>query len=243
MTRDEHDRLAAEYVLGLLDSEERGLAERMLIADSTFQASVEQWRQRFAEWDDTAVDIPADEALWQRIEANLAPQTRPAASPASARPRQAVQGRRQSLWESLAFWRAFGLAGAFAALALALGVGYFALKASRQPLLVAVLMTENNQPGAVLRTFSDGRAELTPLGDMEIPHNHSIQVWTFPDPASAPVSVGVVQAAKTVLLNLENLPRPHSDQLFAISIEPLTGSPTGQPTGPVVMKGTASTAL
>jgi anti-sigma-K factor RskA len=110
-------------------------------------------------------------------------------------------------------------------------------------MLVAVLMNDANQPGAVLRTFADGRVELTPLGDMQIPHNHSIQVWTFPDPAAAPVSVGIVHAARTVFLDLRNLPRPHTDQLFAISVEPLSGSPTGLPTGPVIMKGTATTAL
>lgn len=243
MTRDEHDRLAAEYVLGLLDQEETGLAERMLTSDVAFQASVEQWRTRFAEWDDTAPEILAPEALWRRIEAGLTPASQAQARPALAPPQASAPGLLQSIWDSLAFWRAFGLAGAVAALVLAAGLGFFALKASRQPVLVAVLMNESNQPGAVLRTFANGRAELTPLGDMQIPHNHSIQVWTFPNPTGAPVSVGVVQTAQTVLLSLENLPNPHSDQLFAISIEPFAGSPTGQPTGPVVMKGTASTAL
>jgi len=243
MRRDEQDRLAAEYVLGLLDGEDRGLAERMLTSDAVFQADVEQWRRRFAEWDETAVHVPAGEALWQRIEASLADAPPVAARPAPRAPQQASPGRWRALWDNLRFWRGFGLAGAFAALALAVGLSFFAVKASRQPVLVAVLMTDANQPGAVLRTFADGRAELTPLGDMQIPHNHSIQVWTFPNPTSAPVSVGVVQVAKTVLLDIENLPRPHSNQLFAISIEPLAGSPTGLPTGPVVMKGTASTAL
>lgn len=243
MTRDDQDRLAAEHVLGLLEGEERGQAERLLATDAAFQALVEQWRRRFAEWDDTADDLPPGEALWQRIETGLADQTAAAAGrPAPVRP-TASPGRIQRLWNSLSFWRGFGLAGAVAALLLAAGLGFFAEKASRQPVLVAVLMSEANQPGAVLRTFADGRAELTPLGDMQIPHNHSIQVWTFPDPRGAPVSVGVIHTAKTVLLDLANLPQPHTDQLFAISVEPLTGSPTGQPTGPVVMKGTASTAL
>jgi anti-sigma-K factor RskA len=139
--------------------------------------------------------------------------------------------------------RAFGLAGAMAVLLLAAGVGFFALKASRQPVLIAVLLNDANQPGAVLSTYADGRAELVPLGDMTISHNHSVQVWTFPDPAGPPVSVAIVQSARTVRLNLGNLPQPHSEQLFAISIEPLSGSPTGRPTGPMVMKGTAETAL
>jgi anti-sigma-K factor RskA len=248
MTRDDQDRLAAEHVLGLLEGDERGLAERLLGSDGGFQAQVEQWRRRFSEWDSTAAEEPAGESLWHRIEGGLetSPQAEPAHAaprPAAATPRRSSPGLLQGLWDSLSFWRAFGMAGAAAALVLAAGLAFFAEKASRQPILVAVLMNEANQPGAVLRTFTDGRAELTPLGDMQIPHNHSIQVWTFPDPAGAPVSVGVVQTARTVLLSLQNLPQPHSNQLFAISVEPLAGSPTGQPTGPVVMKGTATTAL
>ena len=228
MTRDDQDRLAAEHVLGLLEGEERGTAERLLASDESFQALVQQWRTRFAEWDNTAADIAPSDALWQRIETGLEPQ--PAATvarPVASARRETSPGLLRGLWNSLAFWRGFGMAGALAALLLAVGVGYFADKAARQPTLVAVLMSETNQPGAVLRTFADGRLELTPLGDMEIPHNHSIQVWTFPDPNGAPVSVGVVQTARTVLLDPRNLPRPHSNQLFAISVEPLAGSPTG----------------
>lgn len=244
MTRDEQERLAAEHVLGLLEGEERGQAERLLASDATFQAMVEEWRSRFSEWDSTAAALPPGNALWQRIEAGLAAEpARATQRPLAAAPLSSPSGPLRSLWDNLAFWRAFGLAGALAALLLAMGMGFFALKASRQPILVAVLMNDANQPGAVLRTFADGRVELTPLGDMQIPHNHSIQVWTFPDPASAPVSVGIVHAARTVFLDLRNLPQPHTDQLFAISVEPLSGSPTGLPTGPVIMKGTATTAL
>ncbi|WP_371680098.1 anti-sigma factor domain-containing protein [Microvirga sp. KLBC 81] len=70
-----------------------------------------------------------------------------------------------------------------------------------------------------------------------------MQVWAFPNPAGAPVSVGMIHAARTVLLNMQNMPHPHSDQLFAISVGPLIGSPRGMSTDPVVMKGTASMAL
>ena len=184
MTRDEQERLAAEHVLGLLEGEERGQAERLLATDATFQAMVEEWRSRFSEWDSTAAALPPGDALWQRIEAGLAAEpARATQRPLAAAPLSSPSGPLRSLWDNLAFWRAFGLAGALAALLLAMGMGFFALKASRQPILVAVLMNDANQPGAVLRTFADGRVELTPLGDMQIPHNHSIQVWTFPDPA------------------------------------------------------------
>lgn len=243
MKRDDVDRLAAEHVLGLLEGEERGVADRLLASDSEFRALVEVWRQRFSAWDETAAEIPPGESLWQRIESSVIAAPAAVLAPAAPAPRTATPGLLASLWDNLSFWRTFGLVGAVATLLLAAGMGFFAVKASRQPVMIAVLLTDANQPGAVLSTYSDGRAELVPLGDMTIPHNHSVQVWTFPDPAGPPVSVGVVQVARTVRLKLDNVPQLRSDQLFAISIEPLSGSPTGLPTGPVVMKGTASTAL
>lgn len=248
MRRDDLDRLAAEHVLGLLEGEERGMADRMLVSDGEFRDLVELWRGRFSAWDETADAIPAGETLWARIESSVGavPATAPApaaAAPAAAAPRPASPGLLDRLWESLNFWRTLGLASAMAALLLAAGMGFFAMKASRQPVMVAVLLNDANQPGAVLSTFEDGRMELVPLGDMTIPHNHSVQVWTFPDPAGPPVSVGVLQTARTARMKLDDLPQPHSNQLFAISIEPLAGSPTGLPTGPMVMKGTATAAL
>ncbi|QFU17244.1 anti-sigma factor [Microvirga thermotolerans] len=237
MTRDDLDRLAAEYVLGLLEGEERAEAERRLAEDRGFPAMVETWRRRFAELDETAPQLPPDEGLWRRIDAAIAgPAPRAAVQPVRAEPRL-------RLWDNLFFWRGLGLAGAFAALLLALGLAYTLSRTSRQPVMIAVLLNDSNQPGAVLSTYADGHAELVPLGDMTIPHNHSIQIWTFPDPKGAPVSVGVISVPRSTRLDMDKMPRLHSDQLFAISVEPLNGSPTGQPTGPVVMKGTASTAL
>lgn len=243
MRRDDFDRLAAEHVLGLLEGEERGMADRLLASDGDFRNLVELWRHRFSAWDATADELPAGDALWARIENSVsaAAKAAPAASAVASRP--VSPGLLERIWESLSFWRTLGLAGAAAAVLLGLGMGFFAMKASRQPVMIAVLLNDANQPGAVLSTFGDGRMELVPLGDMTIPHNHSVQVWTFPDPAGPPVSVGVLRAARTARMAMEDLPQPHSNQLFAISVEPLAGSPTGRPTGPVVMKGTASAAL
>ncbi|RDI59177.1 anti-sigma factor [Microvirga subterranea] len=242
MRRDDFDRLAAEHVLGLLEGEERGVADNLLASDGDFRNLVELWRQRFSAWDETADELPAGDALWARIESSVS--AAPVAAPrASAASRPASPGVLERIWESLSFWRTVGLAGAAAALLMGLGMGFFAIKASRQPVMIAVLLNDANQPGAVLSTFEDGRMELVPLGDMTIPHNHSVQVWTFPDPAGPPVSVGVLRAARTARMTMDDLPQPHSNQLFTISVEPLAGSPTGLPTGPVVMKGTASAAL
>lgn len=241
MSSEQHDRLAAEHVLGLLEGEEHTRAERLLASDATFRAAVDQWRVYFAEFDETVAPISPSESLWQRIEVGVTAE--PPAATARAPAARPAPSALRNIWESLPFWRTAGLTAAFAALLLAFGVSFFADKASRQPVMIAVLLNSANQPGAVLSTFADGRAELVPLGEISIPDNHSMQVWTLPDPAGPPVSIGLVNAARTVQLNLEKLPRPQSNQLFEISVEPLHGSPTGLPTGPVILKGTASTAL
>jgi anti-sigma-K factor RskA len=236
MTEPDFDRLAAEHVMGLLEGEESGIAERLLASDTAFRTMVERWQRRFHELDATTPVAVVNEALWNRIENGL-----PAAPKKTVIP--SPNAALAALWRSLPFWRTAGLAGALASLVLAIGVGVFAARAARQPVMVAVLMTDANRPAAVVNAFANGRAELVPLEGINIPANHSFQVWTFPDPQGAPVSVGVVRDIRTMPLQTEALPHLRPDQLFAISVEPPNGSPTGLPTGPVMMKGTASTAL
>src|SRR5262249_59687143 len=46
---DHMDALAAEYVLGSLDFEERARARNLLEADATFAAKVQRWERRVGE--------------------------------------------------------------------------------------------------------------------------------------------------------------------------------------------------
>ncbi len=247
MSPDHRDRLAAEHVMGLLEGEERQEAERLLGSDQAFQSAVLVWQSRFVELDDTAVPASAGDALWRRIESSLGPVTTEAWSrPATARapilipdPRMAFQ----ALWRSLAFWRAAGLAGAFATIALAVGLGLLADRAARSPVLVAVLLTDANQPAGVINAYASGQAELVPFSSMQVPAGRAFEVWAIPGPNQNPISVGVVTRARSMPLNLQRVPALSPNQTFAISVEPPTGSPTGLPTGPVLMKGTTTTAL
>ena len=245
MTRDEIDRLAIEYVLGLLDGAEAAQAKRLLAQDPEFEAAVARWRARFAELDDTAPAVPASDALWRRIEAGLEATAEPAAAPEPAQtPAPSRRLAFAALWRSLPFWRASGLVGAAAAVALAVALARSPGPSVRAPAFVAVLMTHDNRPAAVVNAFADGEAELNPLQGMTVPQGRSLQSRTFARGTNAPpVSIGVLEQARTVRLRLQDLPRLRADQLFAIRLEPPGGSPTGQPTGPVQMKGPASTAL
>ena len=245
MTPDDRDRLAAEHVMGLLEGQEQAQAERLLETDSAFQTSVAAWRARLAELDETAPPAAAGEALWRRIEGSLAGSGQAAPVAAGDPTPVIVQDPRSAfaaLWRNLAFWRAAGLAGALATVALAISLGVLAERGSRAPVLVAVLLTDSNQPGGVVNAFADGEAELVPLGAIPIPPGRALEIWTLWDRARGPVSIGLIDEARRVRLNLRDLPRPGPNQLFEITLEPATGSPTGRPTGPILMKGTTSPA-
>lgn len=252
MTDDDRDRLAAEYVLGLLEGEDAARAERLIAGDRAFADTVARWRTHFAELDATAAPVSIPDALWHRIEAGMAAADRP--DTARAMPLIVPDPRTafRALWRSLSFWRMAGLAMTAASLLLAVGVYWTAAfmsdavdaERARKPMLVAVLVKEGtNQPAAVVNAFASGAVELIPLETIDVPHNHALEIWTLWDKAVGPRSVGLMNQAHSVRLNLQNLPKPGPNQLFEISLEPAGGSPTGRPTGPVLMKGSTATAL
>ncbi len=242
MTREDKDILAAEYAMGLLAGEEAAQAEQLLADDEEFIAMHVRWRERLSEIDATATKVTPDAALWTRIEAALPRAAKPQIAKMSS-PLPSPLLRLKDLWDSLGFWRPAGLVATMAALVLAAGLGLSVREVGRQPVLVAVLMTENNQPGAIVNVLADGRAELVPLGDIPVPAGRVLQIWTLWDRVRGPVSVGLAQSARRLDLEVKALPRTTATQLFEITLEPEGGSPTGRPTGPVLMKGNATTAL
>ena len=231
--RDRDDKaLAGEYVLGLLESEAKAAVERRIASDAGFAREVEGWRARFAAFDDATPPQAASDALWSKIEAGMPAR---AQSAASATPRL-------RFWDSVPALRAsiYGFAALVMVLGVALGVAV--QKAIQQPVMIAVLL-DGNRAGAVVHTFADGRSVLLPLTAMHVPDGKALEVWTLPSRERGPVSVGLMNQARTLQLQLKDLPKPSADQLFEITLEPATGSPIGRPTGPVLFKGNAALAL
>ena len=75
-----------------------------------------------------------------------------------------------------------------------------------------------------------------------MPEGRALEIWTLWDRQRGPVSVGLMDRPRSIRLKLDNLPK-NAGQLFEITLEPKTGSPTGRPTGPILMKGLTTTAL
>ena len=68
---DYTDALAAEYVLGTLDLEERTQARTLLDADQAFAANVELWERRFGELYLMVEPVEPEAKIWARIKAKM----------------------------------------------------------------------------------------------------------------------------------------------------------------------------
>lgn len=237
--QNEMSALAAEYVLGFLEGADRVMAENRIASDPAFAREVTRWQTHLGELDMMVKPVALPDTLWPKLEKNLSVQQ--VAQPLRVE-NPSILARLSTLWENLPFWRAAGLTTAFASLALAIGLGVAVQEARKTPALVAILVTDGNQPAAVVNAFADGRTELVPLENFAVPEGKALEIWTLWDRSVGPRSVGLIGKSQSTRLRLDKLPLGKG-QLFEITLEPATGSPTGRPTGPILAKGLTTQAL
>lgn len=219
----EDELIAAEYALGVLDAAERAAAAQRIARDSAFARLVEAWERRLAPWAGQLAEVAPPPAVWERIAATLPP---PAAE-------------RQGLWGSLPFWRIFALASALAAACLAVVVYFGAV--SGQGALVASI--EGKDTRAFVATIDAKRGTVAVIPAAYVADATRVpELWIIPADGK-PRSMGLLRADKPVTLTLspELAKFANSNVLLAVSLEPPGGSPTGQPTGPVIASGKLTT--
>lgn len=223
--------LAGEYVLGTLSQHERREVEARLPADPALREAVAAWEQRFVPLLSLVEPVAPPAHLWQRIARSLEP--RPAAA-ARARAKPLPWWRD---WESLRLWRGLAAGGfALATLMAALLVVKVAAPDSATPgtrYMVVLVAPGDRAPGWVMQTSSARKIELIPLVQAEVPEDRALQLWTKADSWNAPVSLGLIQPGQSVQIPLDQIPGVQPNQLFELTLEPRTGSPTGRPTGPI----------
>lgn len=233
MTREEILERAGEYVLGLIEGTEKLAFEAAMQADAELAAAVQRLTAQLQPLDDTAAGT-GNPALWPAIAARIAttPQQRSVAAP----PPAANENRRAA---PMLRW-----AGLAASLVLSLGVGYLAGVSLQpppaRPTMIAVLLNEGDaSPGAIIEAFGDDSVRIVPLELFEVPEGQVLEVWTLPDADTGPVSLGTLGSTEGTRLVGPDLPPPAAGQLYEITLEPAPRSPTGRPTGPILVKGFA----
>ncbi len=235
ITPNDGDRLqalAGEYVLGTLSRAEHQSVAAQLATNPALRAAVADWEQRFLPLLSLVEPELPPEQLWPRITRSLdqLPQAKEAA-------RTAAAARKPLPWwrdlESLALWRGL-TAGGFAIASVLAAV--LLLQAAPQPgtrYMVVLVAPEDRAPGWVMQTSSARQIELIPLGMAEVPAGKALELWTKADAWNAPVSLGLIKPGQRVQVPLDQIPGVQPNQLFELTLEPSTGSPTGRPTGPI----------
>jgi anti-sigma-K factor RskA len=226
--RNELDRRAGEYVLGLLSDDERDAFEDELARSAGARLALRQARERFAELDATAPHVSAPPTLWSRIEAGLD-------TPFGDTTSNVVPLRRRA---PTRFWHGFATAAVAAAVLLAVGFGTLRSLFAPAPELIVVLLNAQSQPAAIVEAYHGQRVRVVPLERFNLPAGKALQVWTLPSRDTGPVSVGLIEGTSATTMD-NDLPAPRIDQFYEITVEQEGGSPTGKPTGPVVAKGFA----
>jgi anti-sigma-K factor RskA len=234
---DREDLRYAEYVLGVLDADARAALEREIARDPKAAAEVARWQKHLLPLAEDVAPVAPPDYVWARVRSTL--------GMAAFEPRTSIAPQRLSLWQNAALWRWFALgAGMVAAGCIALLIllprAPSAPAATQQiSYVTAVIQQDNGLPGwtATLDT-AHARLVLVPAAPNAIPAGRVPELWLIP-PGAKPIAVGVFAPDKATTLNLPRdlLAKINAKALLAVSIEPPGGSPTGQPTGPVVGKG------
>lgn len=234
MLSEDREVMAAEYVLGTLDANERTQAEALLASDSEFAARVRYWENYLGALIANVEPVEPGRDLFPLIRARIAN--------AGAGGSNVIDlTRRLNRWRGATF-----VASALAAsLLLFVSVKEFApdyLPAALRPdsaRYVAVIQQSKDAPAFLLTVDTRTKSFTVRKVGAEAPQGRAFELWLVHDKFPAPRSLGVVSEHEftrpAAFANYD--PQIINEATYAVSVEPPGGSPTGAPTGPVVFTG------
>ena len=206
-------QLASEYVLGTLSPRARLRFERLLRNDADLRAEVVAWQEKLMPLASALPSISPPRRVWRGIEARL--------------------GLRAAMSSRLAFWRGLGL---LSSVLSALLIVYVMLgpRVGSEQNYIALINDEQAKPAWLLST-RDNILSMKALTPRPVAANQALELWLLPR-SGKPISLGLMPISGSKQASLSDKVREQFTQAsaIAVSLEPAGGSPTGQPTGPVL---------
>jgi anti-sigma-K factor RskA len=220
------DALCGEYLLGTLRGRARRRFERALKDEPGVAARLAYWQRTFAPRPADTMHVQPDPKTWRRLQRELQ-----------------LARYRTPWWRRANVWRAWA-AAATAALVVVVGVQLRRATVEPPPLVEVARLAAKDQPPAVTAAVSPDRAwlELRAARPIEAGPAQSYELWVIPAEGGAPLSLAVLGRLDARFV----VPEAHRARLragatLAVSVEPAGGSPTGAPTGPVILAGKIET--
>lgn len=206
--------LAAEYVLGTLDADERASVRARAEVDAAFAALIRAWEVRLEPLNEAFDPAPAPDLLPQ-IEARLFGRSAPAPA------------RKPRRWFNLG-WGGGALATAVVAALVFLAVVLWPPGPAPLVLQASLIAEETDLRFAARWDAAAGQLEVTRASGDAAPGGQDYELWVIDD-TGVPRSLGLLREPLT---QLQATLAP--GLTLAISLEPEGGSPDPVPSGPVL---------
>ncbi|MEQ1880632.1 MAG: anti-sigma factor [Burkholderiales bacterium] len=215
------DALCGEHLLGTLRGPARRRFERALRDDPLVALRYQYWQQLFALRYSNSIATQPSASVWSRLSRELD-----------------LQRYRVPWFRRLGIWRIWaGLATA--ALILALSVNLLLPRFASEFTDIAQLVGEDKNMIVTAAVSADRKLlTLRALRPVVAGPSQSYELWLLPASGEAPISLAVLGQLDARF----TLPAPHGPRIlagarFAVSVEPAGGSPSGAPTGPIILVG------
>jgi anti-sigma-K factor RskA len=218
------ERLAADYALGFLRYRARRRFERLCTTTTPALTARERWEDRLLPLALELAPIVPSSEHWSRIERVILSMT---GSDAAVPPRAPSLSTKR-------WWVA--VAASLLLVGLLIGELTHLREPTWQP--VAVLTPKNAPPLWRLERSADAaKIHIRAMAPIVLSAAQSYELWVLPRGGGNPVSLGLLPRGGELI---RELTAPQRRILLgalqvAVSLEPLAGSPTGQPTGPVII--------
>ncbi|GGK13830.1 Anti-sigma-K factor RskA [Pseudomonas koreensis] len=208
--------LAADYAIGLMSTAARRRFEQLLLDDAALRTELAQWQESLASLTDAIPQQPVPEHVWQGITARIEPQV-------------------LHLPEKRPFWNWLRVSVAACSIVVLVFLG--SLYNRDDARYRATLLTADAQPALKVEAHAD-YLQVEPLTLAPVDANRSLELWAIPADGK-PISLGVIPAGGKGKVELSEAQQALIGKpiALAVSLEPKGGSPTGQPTGPVLYQG------
>jgi anti-sigma-K factor RskA len=224
-----YERLAGEYVLGTLQGRARQRFAQLVEQRGYLRNAVNQWEQRL---DPLSTQITAQSPpnrVWRNISREL-----------DLIYNQSGRIRLIGFWNNILLWRSTTFT-AIVFLIVSLFYSWLPHTPSpRSPSYLAVLKSNQDAPMFVATaSFSPMQMKVMMMDESVMYPNKDLELWCVMKQSGETWSLGVLARKKETVFAMNQ----HEWQLMGdissltVSVEPMGGSPTGQPTGSKVYTG------
>ena len=231
--------LAAEYVLGTLRGPARRRFEWLARTDAALRAEQHFWETRLGRLSRTVKPVTPPPTVWlslqQRIQTgNTVPLRRPAAD----QPKPVPMWR---IWAGMAAAAAVVVVVMLSQQRFGSPVAPVATPVAQAP-AAPVYVAQLRVPDSTMQwtmSLSPAHGQMTVVAGGNYPQigQHSMELWWISP--QGPVAIGLLPTQGQASLTLPKELAAQGGITLAVSLEPEGGSPTGKPTGPVLVSGPA----